>query len=81
MVDVAKRPRWTGSRALVPLSPDVCPTCGHHLDVERMHEPALIRHGGFGATRRSVRRHCPGCGWSLIAETTEESPRAVTPPA
>lgn len=76
-----KKKRWTGSRALVPVEPGVCPVCGTELVTERLHEPALIRHGGYGATRRTERAYCPHkhpdgtlCGWVLLREVTEERP-------
>jgi hypothetical protein len=32
-----------------------------------------VRHGGYGATRRTVRRCCP-CGWALVVERSEIRP-------
>lgn len=43
-----------------------CPDCGASLEVHVADEVALFHHGGYGETRRTVRRWCP-CGWSLTA--------------
>jgi hypothetical protein len=59
---------------LTPLPPELCPDCGEVLaDDIAWEEPALLRHGGYGATRRTVRRCCP-CGWALVVERSEIRP-------
>lgn len=53
--------------ALVVLARPICPNCYEPLAVEHVHEPAMFRHGGYGATRLSVTRWCPGCGWWVLS--------------
>jgi len=36
-------------------------------------KPAFAYYGGYGATERTVIRSC-GCGWSMVAETSEIKP-------
>lgn len=67
--------RWTGSRELVPVAADACPTCAGVLLVMSIAQPALFRHGGYGATQRQTERWCPTCGWHLLAEVVEVNPR------
>jgi hypothetical protein len=72
---VERTGRWRGSRALVPLSVHLCPACGYALDETGMGQLALFFHGGYGATQRSTRRHCHGCGWTLLASVADVNPR------
>lgn len=73
-------------RALVPLPRQVCLRCGGPLRRERISQPALFRHGGYGATREQTFVLCQDqeCRWVRLAVTVEVSPRhravAVTPP-
>lgn len=73
LFDVARRRRHGGTKALVHLPLDACPTCGGGIDREANEQSALLRHGGHGATLVSVRLHCR-CGWTLLQETTERRP-------
>ena len=59
---------------LVPLADGVCPDCGADVDVSRWEQLALIRHGGHGASQRTILRTCSSCGWRLIAERGEVRP-------
>jgi endogenous inhibitor of DNA gyrase (YacG/DUF329 family) len=59
---------------LATTDPARCPACGAEVTDEQVDQPALIRHGGYGATRRTVTRHCPGCGYSLNHTTSETRP-------
>ncbi len=63
------------SRSLVVLAPGVCPVDGSTLSPDGMEEPALFKHGGYGATRRTVVMFCPACGWSITREVSAVSPR------
>lgn len=47
---------------LVTIPPDLCPRCGSMLREETVDEPALVRHAGYGATRRTVRLICDTAG-------------------
>lgn len=59
---------------LVPIDPTLCPACGQATDNATTTEPALFRHGGYGATRTTTTRHCR-CGWTLVADVSETNPR------
>lgn len=59
----------------VPLDQTVCPNDGTTLTPDGMDEPALFKHGGYGATRRTVILTCRQCGWGITREISEISPR------
>lgn len=59
--------------SLVPLRLDACPSCDGVLDVEHVTQGVLLRHGGYGAERRTSTVHCV-CGWSLLREVSEQRP-------
>ena len=59
---------------LAIIDPGQCPGCGADLDHEQVDQPALVRHAGYGATRRTITRHCPNCGYSLNHTTAETRP-------
>lgn len=66
---------WTGSTALVPWTPGKCPQCaGEGLETLTLGEPALFRHGGYGATRETV-LELHACGYRREVRTTEVNPR------
>lgn len=73
LFEVEAKERWTGSRALVVLAPDACPSCGGPLDVESVDQRPLLRHGGYGAAKRTTMRHCR-CGWRMQSESSEVKP-------
>lgn len=75
LFDVASKKRWTGSRALVPISPHVCPACGFVLDACAVGQLSLFFHGGYGATEETTRRYCHSCGWSMVAAVDSRNPR------
>jgi len=58
---------------LVALDPDTCPDCGRRLRLEILDQAALFIHAGYGATLRTVVRHCR-CGWALDAVRGEVRP-------
>jgi hypothetical protein len=66
---------------LVHLDQTICPDDGTRLQAYVMHEPALFKHGGYGATRRTVVLSCPACGWGITAEVSEISPNHHNPGA
>lgn len=68
-----QRRRHTGPSALVHVPSDRCPECGEPTSSRTVDQPALIRHGGHGATERTTVRSCP-CGWSLVSERSEIKP-------
>ena len=74
LFEVDKAERWTGSRALVPLSRDVCPECAADMHTFTVAQPALVRHGGYGATSVTKSVSCPDCGWHLTNAVSEERP-------
>jgi hypothetical protein len=64
------------SAELVPVGNDVCPTCGSSTRLRVVEEPALVRVGGYGATRRTVTAFCADeCGWLVVNAVSETSPR------
>jgi hypothetical protein len=58
---------------LVALDPGACPDCGLPVQVTAAGQLPLLRHGGYGATRRTSWRWCP-CGYLLTHEVTEVRP-------
>lgn len=66
--------RQRTSRDLVVIEPGNCPACGDIAVTECVTEVPLLRHGGYGAARASSRRHCPRCGWTMLAEVSEVRP-------
>ena len=69
-----KTPKWRGSKAIVPLTPETCPDCGESLRSTRADQLPLLRHGGYGAISSSRIVSCP-CGYVLDAQRTSENPR------
>lgn len=59
---------------MVPIVRDRCPDCGGELSTITVEQPAIVRHGGYGATRVHSIRKCVDCGWSLHEETSEVRP-------
>jgi hypothetical protein len=59
--------------ALVPLDPDLCPSCGLSCEVEMTGQPALLHHGGYGQQVVTTVRYCP-CGWHLVHSIASERP-------
>lgn len=67
--------RSAGS-ALVQVEVGRCPACGTSTHREVVQEQPLVRHGGYGAARRTVTEHCPNakCRWWLTTDVSEERP-------
>lgn len=75
LFEVEQRPKWEGGRALELAPRDPCPRCGKPTHEQTMEEPALLRHGGYGAMRFTRQVVCVrGCGWFLTLEQTEVRP-------
>lgn len=53
-------PKRTGTTALVAVDTDHCPVCLSSLRRVTSEEPVLFRHGGYGATRRTIPITAPG---------------------
>lgn len=51
-----------------------CPACTHPVRDVTWDQPALLRFGGYGATRRIVQRTCDRCGWTLRIRIDETRP-------
>ena len=60
--------------ALALIPHDNCPDCGAILRTRTVAEPALLRHGGYGATRETTTRVCDVCGWSHVPAAGEVAP-------
>lgn len=71
------RERRKGSKELVAIDPDSCPECGQGLETEGVTTAALLRHGGYGETRKVTRRYCV-CGFSIEGQVESLSPRDET---
>lgn len=74
LFEVEKAERWTGSKALVPLARDVCPDCTEPLHSFTVTQPALIRHGGYGAMSVTESVSCAACGWHVVNAVSEAKP-------
>lgn len=59
--------------ALILLDPTACPDCAAPLLIEVVDQPALLRHGGYGATHCRTVRFC-GCGYLIEARSQERRP-------
>jgi hypothetical protein len=65
-------------KTLVLFDTTRCPSCpAVRLDVLIFEQPAIIRHGGYGATMRHTIRRCRRCGWHLEAERIEVRPQKL----
>lgn len=51
-----------------------CPSCGASIHARTVDQEALVRHAGYGATQRTVTRHCPACPWSTTVEVSDTRP-------
>jgi len=79
LFDVEPVERWQGRRELVAISLHACPSCGCPIGTQTVETPALLRHGGYGATRRVVMLYCwfygpARCNWRMVKEITEVRP-------
>ena len=74
----AKERRLRTCTDLVAVDLANCPECGAGTVPMVAHQPALFRHGGYGATAYTVTLHCLGvrCSWAMETERTEVSPRS-----
>lgn len=59
---------------LATREPWQCPDCDTELTLQIVDQPAIVRHGGYGATRRTITRHCTTCGYTLNHIITETTP-------
>jgi hypothetical protein len=64
------------STELVRIEPGHCPTCGAPTQRDVVQEQPLLRHGGYGAARRTVTENCTRttCSWWLTVDISEERP-------
>lgn len=61
--------------ALAIVDADSCPDCAAPVADIRFEQPALFRHGGYGADRHVTIRHCARfCGWHILAHVGEAPP-------
>lgn len=63
---------------IATLDPTICPDCGQPVRDLTWSQPALVRHGGYGATETTTRRYCR-CGWGIVATVVTDNPRDLTP--
>jgi hypothetical protein len=53
-----------------------CLECGHSTLVStEWEQPALLRHGGYGATEHHQRVSCPNCGFIRLRAVSTVRPR------
>jgi hypothetical protein len=64
------------STELVRVEPGRCPACGAPTERDVVQEQPLLRHGGYGAARRTVTESCSRttCHWWLTCDISEERP-------
>lgn len=75
-VDPKTRRRLAGNLPVLVDTSRACPDCAAPTVSHTVHEPALFRHGGYGATRTSTIDRCARfCGWSLVRAVIETNPR------
>lgn len=77
LFEVEPERRKGTTRALVFVGTDVCPACSGPIWRNEREEMPLLRHGGYGASRTTVRLFCLAfrdCGWSLDAFVGEHRP-------
>jgi hypothetical protein len=74
LLDVERSFRRSFTKALVPVSLDVCPSCCGPLDSGQFGQMALFSHGGYGATKTTTTLSCGGCTWALVVDVTETRP-------
>lgn len=60
--------------AIVAMAAETCPMCAAPIEADVARQDALLRHGGYGATRRTTRLRCPSCAWTTGAQVDEERP-------
>lgn len=53
---------------------DRCPRCESTIHQQTIRQGAFLRHGGYGATERTVTRSCSDCQWFTTVEFAEETP-------
>ena len=69
LLDLEPHRHWQGGRALVPhTGPTRCVRCGLERTDITYAQPALFRHGGYGATDRITVRACM-CGTTVDLTT------------
>ena len=76
LIDVVplERERFDTGKELVPVE-RACPECGGGLALAVQWQDALVRHGGYGGTRRVDTEWC-FCGYERVsAVATERPPR------
>lgn len=75
-VDRAEVAPRSKCRDLVPLPRHTCLGCGGATVEATIAQPALLRHGGYGATRVVTRLACvdPLCGMVRVARVDEVRP-------
>ncbi len=78
LLEVERKDRWRGSKALVPVG-RWCPNCGAPVVESSVIEDALLRHGGYGASRQTRRLECSQrrCLWGMTLSVSEVRPPRV----
>lgn len=74
-IEATKKPKWTGSLAIVPVARDECLRCGGAWETMSYGQLPLFRSHGYGAVRQTTLRVCTVCRASFIVDITEVNPR------
>lgn len=74
-VERTKKPKWTGSLAIVPVARDVCLRCGGLLVALVFGQLPLFRSHGYGAVVETTVKVCEDCRASFVAQVIEVNPR------
>lgn len=72
---VDRGPVLSKCRELVPLPKDTCRRCGGATRRESVGQPALFRHGGFGATRMTTVLACVSSACRAVRQTQVDEVR------
>lgn len=59
---------------MVSTDPNICPECGSDVTRMTVETSALLRGGGYGATKRTVADFCTQCDWMLNRVVEEVKP-------
>lgn len=74
-VDRKRKPRWTGSTAIVLVSRDRCLRCNGNVVEFTYGQLALFRSHGYGAVEQTRLMVCQSCDWNFVSDVTEVNPR------
>jgi hypothetical protein len=74
-VEAKRKPRWTGSLAIVLLARDKCLRCAGNVIEYAYGQLPLFRSHGHGAVEQTTLMVCMECDWNYVSDVTEVNPR------